>query len=200
VSDAAGFDRNLHRACRREALDSVAVAGQSKKIRPLLVVMGVSGSGKSTVGAALARRLGVPFIDGDDLHSESNVQKMASGHPLTDEDRWPWLARVGQALAHAEGTGLVVACSALKKSYRDAIRAGEPEAFFLHLTAPRQVLQARVAARHGHFMPASLLDSQLETLEPLSEEAGAVIDVSGDVDTIVAAASDAVCAGRSRVG
>lgn len=175
-------------AAKEAALDSVAVAAQTIPGPPLVVVMGVSGSGKSTVGAALARRLGVPFLDGDDLHPEANVRKMASGHPLTDADRWPWLARVGRALAAAGTTGLVIACSALRHSYRDAIRAEEPRAFFLHLSGDRQVLSARLAGRHGHFMPPALLDSQLETLEPLAGEQGFAVDISASVEEIVAAA------------
>lgn len=154
--------------------------------KPLVVIMGVSGSGKSTIGAPLADRLGVPFVDGDDLHPKSNVEKMAAGHPLTDEDRWPWLAKVGQALADAEGTGLVVACSALKRSYRDAILSEEPRAVFLHLTAPREVIADRLSHRGGHFMPTSLLDSQLDTLEPLhDDEPGAAVTVTGGVDAII---------------
>lgn len=134
-----------------------------------IVVMGVSGSGKNSVGKALATELNIPFIDSDDLHSDANKQKMASGSPLTDEDRWSWLDLVGAALKnHSE---VVVACSALKLSYRDRIRAIAPETTFLLLHTPRSELDARIQRRQqeeGHFMPASLLDSQLETLEALS--------------------------------
>ena len=122
--------------------------------------MGVSGSGKSSVGIAIAEKLGVNFTDADVLHPASNVAKMAAGTPLTDADRWPWLDLVGRALADAGDAGLVVACSALKRSYRDAIRAAAPSARFVHLVVPRTVLGDRVASRPGHFMPASLVDSE----------------------------------------
>lgn len=149
--------------------------------------MGVSGSGKSTVGSRLAEELAVPFLDADDLHPPANVDKMAAGVPLTDDDRWPWLAKVGQALAAASGTGLVVACSALKRSYRDAIRAQAPGTVFVHLTGSRELLSSRLSHREGHFMPASLLDSQLATLQPLEpDEGGVTVDVGGSADDIVA--------------
>lgn len=136
---------------------------------PHIVVMGVSGCGKSTVGAALAARLGVPFLDADDLHPAANVAKMAAGHPLTDDDRMPWLARVGGELSAATG-GLVIACSALKRSYRDAILAAAPATVFVFLNGSRALLESRMQHRAGHFMPASLLDSQLATLEPLAPD------------------------------
>ena len=146
------------------------------------MVMGVSGAGKSTVGIAIAEKLGVNFTDADALHPASNVAKMAAGTPLTDADRWPWLDLVGRALADAGDAGLVVACSALKRSYRDAIRAAAPSARFVHLVVPRTVLGDRVASRPGHFMPASLVDSQLETLEPLeADEPGVLVDSEGGV-------------------
>ena len=144
--------------------------------------MGVSGAGKSSVGIAIAERLGVTFTDADSLHPASNVAKMAAGTPLTDADRWPWLDLVGHALADAGNDGLVVACSALKRSYRDAIRAAAPSARFVHLVVPRTVLGDRVASRPGHFMPASLVESQLEPLEPLEDdEAGVVVDSEGGI-------------------
>lgn len=138
-------------------------------MKPLIVVLGVSGSGKTTVGGLLALDLGVPFADADDLHPEANVRKMAAGHPLDDDDRRPWLRLVGEVLADADtaGTGLVIACSALKRSYRDAILAVEPRARFVLLDGSRELLERRLAEREGHFMPASLLDSQLATLEAL---------------------------------
>ena len=151
--------------------------------KPLVVVMGVSGAGKSTVGIALAGLLELQFVDADDLHPPANVAKMAAGTPLTDADRWPWLALVGEALAAAASEGLVIACSALRRSYRDAIRVAAPTARFVHLAVPRPALDARVVNRPGHFMPASLLDSQLETLEPLEpDEAGFALDSEGGVD------------------
>lgn len=160
---------------------------------PLLVVMGVSGSGKSTLGEVLAQQLWVPFADADDLHPASNVEKMAAGHPLTDDDRWPWLARVGAALAAASDTGLVMACSALKRSYREAILAEAPGTRFLLLTAPKDILVERMSKRRGHFMPTTLLDSQLATLEPLAaDEPGAISDVSGTIDENVTAARAAL--------
>lgn len=131
-----------------------------------IVVMGVSGCGKSSMGEALAHRLGLPFIEGDALHPPENVAKMASGTPLTDDDRWPWLTRVGEALAAPEG-GAIISCSSLKRAYRDLLRreAGEGVIFvFLH--GSRELLLSRMQHRPGHFMPASLLDSQLATLEP----------------------------------
>ncbi len=159
---------------------------------PRVVVMGVSGCGKSTVGALLAARLGVPFIDGDDLHPAANVMKMAAGTPLTDEDRGPWLRAVGRTLAaggsgaggsgaggtgeHAPGhVGAVIACSALRRSYRDLIRSEAPGAFFVHLAGTREQLAARMGARTDHFMPLSLLDSQLATLEAIAPDEDAVV-------------------------
>lgn len=158
-------------------------------MRPLIVIMGVSGSGKSTVGDLLAQRLGVPYVDADDLHPQANVDKMAAGHPLNDEDRWPWLANVGTVLTAAEDTGMVMACSALKRSYRDAILAEEPRTVFIHLHGTRELLESRMEHRHGHFMPASLLDSQLDTLEPLqADEPGYVIQIDQTPEQIIDAA------------
>ncbi|MFI5084301.1 MAG: gluconokinase, GntK/IdnK-type [Actinomycetales bacterium] len=155
---------------------------------PRIVVMGVSGSGKTTIGALVAHELGIPFIDGDSLHPVANVAKMAAGTPLTDEDRWPWLETVGKELAAAGTHGLVVACSALKRSYRDAIRATAPGTAFLHLEGSREVLGSRLEGRSGHFMPVALLESQLQTLEPLAaDELGFVVDIAGHVDDVVAA-------------
>lgn len=143
--------------------------------------MGVSGAGKTTVGTALAERLGLRFEDADALHPESNVAKMAAGTPLTDADRAPWLSVVGQHLADSPD-GLVMACSALKRVYRDAIRASAPDAVFVLLTVDRSTLGDRVANRPGHFMPVSLLDSQLETLEPLeADESGVAVPAVGGV-------------------
>jgi gluconokinase len=142
-----------------------------------VVVMGVSGSGKSTVGAALARHLGVAFRDADEFHPAANVAKMSAGTPLTDEDRWPWLDAIGAALAEAgrEGHGIVVGCSALKRVYRDRLRtAARRPLVFVHLSGSRATLAKRMQTRKGHFMPASLLDSQLATLEPPSPDERAI--------------------------
>jgi carbohydrate kinase (thermoresistant glucokinase family) len=148
-----------------------------------IVVMGVSGAGKTTVGSALAERLALRFEDADDLHPDANVAKMAAGTPLDDADRAPWLAVVGDALAAAEEPGMVMACSALKRAYRDAIRARAGDARFVLHTAPAEVLRERIGHRTGHFMPATLLDSQLATLEPLgADESGVTVDVSGTLD------------------
>ncbi len=145
---------------------------------PLLVVMGVSGAGKSVIGSLVAERIGVPFADADDLHPASNVRDMAAGQPLTDDDRWPWLDAVGEALAGASASGLVMACSALKRSYRDAIRAKAPDARFVHLDGSPELLRTRIGARTGHFMPAKMLDSQLATLEPLApDEPGMTVSI-----------------------
>ena len=152
---------------------------------PSLVVMGVSGSGKSTVGAALAQRLGVPFVDADDLHPPANIAKMTAGQPLDDADRRPWLETIGEWLA-AHRDGGVVSCSALKRSYRDQLRRHVAGLEFLHLAGTREVIARRQASRPGHFMPASLLESQFATLEPLEpDERGVVIDVVQSVDAIV---------------
>jgi gluconokinase len=153
---------------------------------PLVVVMGVSGSGKSTVGAALAQRLRVPFADADDLHPAANIAKMSAGQALDDHDRRPWLETIGGWLAEHVGTGGVVSCSALKRRYRDQLRHHAPSVVFLHLDGSHDVIAARQASRPGHFMPASLLHSQFATLEPLApDERGTVIDVDQDIDAIV---------------
>ncbi len=152
---------------------------------PVLVVMGVSGSGKSAVGAALAQRLRAPFADADDFHSPANIAKMTAGEPLDDDDRRPWLDAIGRWLqAHPDGA--VISCSALKRSYRDQLRSHAPDAVFVHLDGSREVIARRQASRPGHFMPASLLASQFATLEPLGpDEEGVVIDVDQSVDAIV---------------
>lgn len=153
-----------------------------------IVVMGVSGCGKSTVGALLAERLGWPFEDGDSFHPPANVEKMRAGTPLTDEDRWPWLAAIAARIASARdgGQGVVVACSALKRSYRDALRAGHADIRFLHLTGEPALIMARQAARQGHYMPASLVASQFATLEPPDTEADVIdLDVDPEPPAIV---------------
>lgn len=134
----------------------------------MLVVMGVSGSGKSTIAAQVAGRIGASYVDGDDLHPPANVAKMRSGTPLTDDDRWPWLDRIAQTLveAHNRGLGIVLACSALKRVYRDRLREGTGNrARFAFLDATFEVIDARLAKRVHHFMPESLLRSQFATLE-----------------------------------
>src|SRR6476469_9435233 len=143
-----------------------------------IVVMGVSGSGKSTVARELVDRLGWEFAEGDDFHPPENVAKMAAGHPLDDEDRWPWLRTLAAWIGEHEAAGrsVVVTCSALKRSYRDLLRDGHPSVWFAHVTVDADALRRRLEARTGHYMPASLLDSQLATLEPLQdEEPGAAI-------------------------
>lgn len=158
--------------------------------------MGVSGSGKSTVGRLLADRLDIPFADADDLHPAANVEKMAAGIPLTDDDRAPWLTLVGRTLAKSDCTGVVVACSALKRVYRDLIRESAPRAIFAELQARPEVLRARMEAREGHFMPASLLKSQLATLEPLQQdEPGLHVDAAEDPAALAAAITYAVRTG-----
>jgi gluconokinase len=150
-----------------------------------IVVGGVSGSGKSTVGQLLAEQLGVPFADGDDFHSKANVDKMTAGIALDDEDRRPWLISIGEWLAGHDRGG-VVACSALKRAYRDLIRHGCPDAFIVQLNGDRDLIAQRQAARHGHFMPATLMDSQWATFELLDEdEAGIVLDVGPAVEKLV---------------
>ena len=152
----------------------------------LIVVMGVSGSGKSTVGAALAQRLGVPFADADDFHPPANIAKMKAGTPLNDDDRYPWLEAIGGWLADHCGTGGVMSCSALKRKYRDQLRRHCPQAEFVHLSGSPEVIAARQASRPGHFMPASLMASQFATLEPLErDERGVTLDESQDIDSIV---------------
>lgn len=154
--------------------------------KPVLVVMGVSGSGKSTIGAAIAGRLRVPVEDADDLHPPANIEKMTAGIALDDDDRYPWLEAVGEWLARHAERGGVMGCSALKRKYRDQLRRHCPEVTFLHLEGTREVIARRQASRPGHFMPAALLDSQFKTLEPLeSDEAGMAISVDQPVDAIV---------------
>ncbi len=155
--------------------------------RAAIVVMGVAGSGKTTVGKRLAKRLGAEFIDGDDLHTAAARAKMGAGHALDDADRWPWLDRIAAALADpAAPRGKVVACSALKRAYRDRLRAGVGTTLrFVYLEADPDLMRARVAGRRGHYMPASLVDSQFAALEPPIGEAD-VVTLAADADLDVA--------------
>lgn len=163
----------------------------------LVVVMGVSGCGKSSVGRALAERIAAPFLDADDYHSKANVQKMSRGEPLVDSDRWPWLDAVGAALAESAKTPgrAVAACSALRRSYRTRLiaAAGEP-VLFVHLDGPRQLLAERMAARAEHFMPTTLLDSQLAALEPpAADEESITVSIGRPVPELVAGIARRIC-------
>ena len=153
-----------------------------------VVVMGVSGCGKTTVARALADRLGWTFAEADDFHPASNIEKMEAGHPLDDQDRAPWLAAIRDWLREraAAAQDVVITCSALKHSYRDVLRGGGPGVVFLHLDGDRETLARRMAGRSGHFMPGSLLDSQLADLEPLGDdEAGVTVSIEDDPREIV---------------
>jgi gluconokinase len=158
---------------------------------PIVVVMGVTGSGKTTIGRMLAERLGVAYAEADSFHPPANVAKMAVGQALDDGDRYPWLAAIAdwiQARVRAGEAG-VVSCSALKRRYRDRLRQAHADVWFLHLDATPALIIERVADRRGHFMPASLVDSQFQTLEPLDpDEAGTVIDASASPEEITQAA------------
>ncbi|MEN0001690.1 MAG: gluconokinase [Pseudomonadota bacterium] len=148
--------------------------------------MGVAGSGKTSVGEALKASLGWTYVDGDHLHPRENIIKMERGIPLTDEDRAPWLKLVGEDLARADGP-IAIGCSALKKIYRDIIRnEAAADVCFIHLAGSRELIEERMRARKGHFMPVTLLDSQFAALEPPHGELAMTVDISGDVDDIVA--------------
>ncbi len=133
-----------------------------------IVVMGVQGSGKSTIGSLLAERLGLPFVDGDRLHSERNIELMAAGTPLQDADREPWLHSVGEVLATHDGSGVVIACSALRRDYRDLLRSYAPGLYVVEPYGPIGVVRERVQSRTHEYMPPELLQSQYDTLEPLA--------------------------------
>lgn len=153
---------------------------------PLVVVAGVSGSGKTTVAAAVADRLKVPFLDADVLHSPESIAKMRAGVPLEDVDRWPWIDRAGSWLSEHDPIGGVLACSALRRAYRDRLRARAARTRIILLTAERAVLGERLSSRSHLFMPPSLLTSQLATLEPLqADERGRTIDAEQPLDAIV---------------
>ncbi|WP_406728328.1 gluconokinase [Streptomyces sp. GD-15H] len=161
----------------------------------VVVVMGVAGTGKTTIGPLLAARLGVPYAEGDDFHPPANIAKMSAGTPLGDEDRWPWLDAIGEWAHRRAGLGGVVSSSALKRSYRDRLRAAAPGVVFVHLTGDRALIEDRMSHREGHFMPTALLDSQFATLQPLGEdEFGVAVDVSGSPEEITEQAVTALAA------
>ncbi len=167
---------------------------------PPVVVMGVCGCGKSVVGAALAERLGATFIEGDQLHPAANVAKMAGGTPLDDSDRAGWLAAVGMAIREqaVEGSDVVGACSALKRRYRDQLRAAEPTLAFIHLALDPDTARSRMLARKGHFMPASLVESQFAALEPPQpDELAVTLDARRPIHELVAEAADFLSRTRS---
>ncbi|NEB93367.1 gluconokinase [Streptomyces bauhiniae] len=161
----------------------------------VVVVMGVAGTGKTTIGPLLAARLGVPYAEGDDFHPQANIDKMSAGTPLDDADRWPWLDAIGRWAHGRAGLGGVVSSSALKRSYRDRLRAEAPGVVFVHLTGSRELIESRMSQRQGHFMPTALLDSQFATLQPLqADEAGVAVDVSGSPEEITERAAEALAA------
>ena len=170
--------------------DSVQDVTPSTGVRQV-VVMGVSGVGKSTVAKGLSTVMRWPFAEGDAFHSEANLAKMSSGQPLTDEDRWPWLRAIGDWMSAeiAAGRSGVLTCSALRRAYRDLLREGRPEVVFCHLAAGEELVATRIGARQDHFMPPSLLHSQYDTLEPLEpDEPGVEVSVDGSAAEVLARA------------
>ena len=164
-------------------------------LKPIVVLMGVCGSGKTEVGRRLADRLGCDFLDGDDFHPPTNVEKMRAGTPLTDADRWPWLDRLAAEITSRleTGPGGVVACSALARRYRDRLGLARPGVVLVHLDGSRDLLAARLGARQGHFMPPGLLESQLATLErPGADERALTIDVADSPDAIAKRIAEAI--------
>lgn len=154
----------------------------------MIIVMGVAGCGKSSVGQTLAARLGWPMLEGDAFHPQANKDKMASGTPLSDEDRWPWLDEIAAEMRRRDNAAenAIVACSALKRVYRDRLRKGAADVRFVHLTGSRAVHEDRIRSRTGHFMPASMLDSQLATLEPpTADEAALAVDIDQPLEAMV---------------
>jgi len=161
----------------------------------IIIVMGVSGSGKTTLAQGIATAMDWDFAEGDAFHPAANIAKMASGHPLTDEDRWPWLRAIGAWIdGHSRsGTSAVVTCSALRQVYRDLLREGRPTVRFAHVTADPELIEDRMGHREGHFMPASLLPSQLATLERLrTDEPGMVVSAVGKPEEVLARALGAL--------
>ena len=161
--------------------------------KPLIVVMGVAGSGKTTIASGLAEKLGVPFVEGDSLHPAANVKKMASGTPLTDADRWPWLEAIGERMEveRVTGHGVVVSCSALRHVYRDCLRKKvNGKVHFILLDGSRELITDRMKQRKGHFMPPALLDSQFATLEkPTPDEDAVILDISHPIPALLAEAT-----------
>lgn len=162
------------------------------------VIMGVSGCGKSSVGEALSRTIGAPYIDGDDLHPAANIAKMSAGIPLDDEDRQPWLQKVGETLANHPGP-VLIGCSALKRRYRDLIRTAAGEAVtFIHLSGSKDLIAGRMSRRSGHFMPGSLLDSQFAALEPPDPgEKTVTVSIDQPLQAIVAEIAGAIQGGKA---
>jgi gluconokinase len=166
---------------------------------PPVVVMGVQGAGKSTIGYLLAEHLGVTFIDGDSLHSPENVAIMAAGSALTDAERDPWLREVGRVLAERQHDGIVVACSALKRSYRDLLRESVPELFVVDPEGSMELVAARIGARQHEYMPPGLLQSQFDTLEPLhDDERGVIVDIALTLPQIIERIDSALAAPTER--
>ncbi|WP_341486903.1 gluconokinase [Pararhizobium sp. A13] len=174
----------------------MSIVASPPVFKGLIIVMGVSGCGKSSIGERLADQLGLPFVEGDSLHPAENIAKMSAGIPLDDGDRWPWLEIIGKRLETARATGIVVSCSALKRAYRDRLRQAACERLaFVYLKGPRDILLNRMTERPGHFFKASLLDSQLATLESPEGEAGVVtVDITPSPDIIAGKALDGLAA------
>ena len=170
--------------------DTMPSSSEARRLVParIIVAMGVSSSGKTSTGKALARRLHAPFLDGDDFHSPDNKKKMGAGTPLSDDDRWPWLGDLARSLHEAaERKGVAIgACSALKRAYRDIVVGDRPDVGLVHLRGSRELIGRRMAARKGHFMPTALLDNQFATLqEPAPEERAIAVDIGGTPAEIV---------------
>lgn len=168
-----------------------------------IIVMGVQGAGKSTIGTLLAARLKLGFVDGDRLHSDANISQMAAGIPLTDADRLPWLREVGTVLAERRDEGIVVVCSALTRGYRDLLREMVPDLFVVDPEGPIELVAARISERQHEYMPPELLQSQYDTLEPLeSDESGIIVDIRRTpaelIDTIVSALESRAVPGADR--